>query len=63
LPPLPEACRKDVGIVIPKKGEKWRAVQLRWEIVAENENDVKKMCADLYEGSAARLAATPPSLP
>lgn len=58
LPDLPQACRDAIGIVIPKEREKWRGVQLRWEVVRENENEIKAACAAFYDELRAKYAAT-----
>jgi hypothetical protein len=63
LTPQPEACRDEMPLVRPKQDEKWRSVQLRWEVVRKNENDTKKLCWELREADAKRLAPAPGSLP
>lgn len=55
LPDLPQACRDAIGIVLPHEGEKWRAVQLRWEVVRANENEIKMACVAFYDDLRARL--------
>ena len=35
LPALPPRCHEDMPRVAPRAGEKWRAVQGRWQIVAD----------------------------
>ncbi|ASY62548.1 hypothetical protein SJ05684_c10910 [Sinorhizobium sojae CCBAU 05684] len=56
LPDLPQACRDATGVVNPKEGEKWRGVQLRWQVVRENENEIKTACAEFYDQLRQRLA-------
>lgn len=57
LPELPPVCREELERVIPKSGEKWRGVQHRWEVVRQNENDIKMACVGFYEDLRARYAA------
>lgn len=49
LPPLPDACRENMDRVIPKPGEKWRWVQKRWEIAADQSDSRKDGCAAFYD--------------
>ena len=59
LPDLPDACREAMGIVQPKEGEKWRAVQLRWEIIRSHQNERLAACAAFYDDIRARYAQSP----
>ncbi|SCM80020.1 conserved hypothetical protein [uncultured Pleomorphomonas sp.] len=45
--------------VVPKPGEKWRAVQGRWEIVADNEDRRAQDCAAFYDDVRAGLSVAP----
>lgn len=56
LPDLPAACREAMGIVQPKEGEKWRAVQLRWQVVRSHQNDRLAACSAFYDQLRDRLA-------
>lgn len=56
LPSLPEPCRQAMGLVQPNEGEKWRAVQLRWEALRTNENAIKAACAGFYDDIRSRMA-------
>ena len=52
LPDLPAECRERMARVVPKEGEKWRWVQKRWEIVADNEDRRGERCAAFYDDVA-----------
>ena len=49
LPALPARCRDKMPRVTPRTGEKWRAVQERWEIVADGEDRRVRDCAAFYD--------------
>lgn len=49
LPALPARCRDKMQRVTPKAGEKWRAVQKRWEIVADSEDRRVSGCVAFYD--------------
>ena len=49
LPPLPARCRDKMPRVVPKAGEKWRAVQGRWQIVADGVDRRTADCAAFYD--------------
>ncbi|WAC26448.1 hypothetical protein [Ancylobacter sp. SL191] len=53
LPALPAECRERMPRVVPKAGEKWRWVQTRWEIVADNRDALTARCAAFYDDVAA----------
>ena len=55
LPDLPDTCRELMGLVEPREGEKWRAVQLRWEAVRINQNDRTAACTAFYDDLKTRL--------
>ncbi|MFA1621237.1 hypothetical protein ACDY96_00035 [Rhizobium mongolense] len=44
-PPLPEACIAHVERVKPKVGEKFRWIQNRWEVTADNRDRKADDCA------------------
>ena len=48
LPDLPDFCDSLVYGVIPKVGENWRWVNLRWEVVLENINKERAACGVWY---------------
>lgn len=49
LPELPARCREDMPRVAPRAGEKWRAVQGRWQIVADGVDRRTADCAAFYD--------------
>lgn len=49
LPGLPARCRDKMPRVTPGAGEKWRAAQRRWEIVADGEDRRVRDCAAFYD--------------
>jgi len=53
LPTLPDKCREHMGRVVPQAGEKWRWVQSRWGIVADQSDTKTDMCATFYDGVKA----------
>ena len=61
LPALPPRCREDMPRVAPRAGEKWRAVQGRWQIVADGVDRRTADCAAFYDDVQSGLAATPQS--
>lgn len=56
LPELPQPCRNEMDLVVPRENEKWRHVQIRWEVVRGNENEIKAACATFYDNLRTRLA-------
>ncbi|WP_245427700.1 hypothetical protein [Pleomorphomonas carboxyditropha] len=64
LPALPARCRDNMPRVTPKAGEKWRAVQGRWQIVADGVDRRTADCAAFYDDVRAGIgAAEPLSIP
>lgn len=65
LPEYPKRCRDKMPRVIPKVGEKWRAVQERWEITADNVDKRTADCAAFYGDVKAGMdrAVIPPAVP
>jgi len=61
LPALPARCRDTMPRVTPKAGEKWRAVQGRWQIVADGEDRRTQDCAAFYDDVKAGLSVPTPS--
>lgn len=61
LPPLPTRCRGAMPRVTPRAGEKWRAVQGRWQIVADGEDRRTADCAAFYDDVKAGFSASAPS--
>ncbi|KAA3527036.1 hypothetical protein GOZ96_04660 [Agrobacterium vitis] len=55
LPSLPEACTALVERVYPKLGEKVRWTQKRWEITAENRDQLAKDCGSWWEEYRTRV--------
>lgn len=55
LPEFPDRCREKMPRVYPQQGEKWRAVQGRWEITADNEDRRTAGCAEFYDDVKAGL--------
>jgi hypothetical protein len=60
-PPMPEACTAHVVRVIPKVGEKFRWINQRWEVTADNRDrqaddcrawDRDRMAGNVTEGVA-----------
>lgn len=49
LPDLPVRCRDRMPRVTPQVGEKWRAVQGRWQIIADGEDRRVSDCAAFYD--------------
>jgi len=49
LPGLPSRCRDKMPRVTPSAGEKWRAVQGRWQVVADGEDRRTHDCAAFYD--------------
>lgn len=49
LPALPARCREPTPRVAPRAGEKWRAVQGRWQIVADGVDRRAADCAAFYD--------------
>lgn len=60
LPALPARCRDKMPRVMPRAGEKWRAVQGRWNIVADGEDRRTADCAAFYDDVRAGLGAAQP---
>lgn len=56
MPALPVRCRNKMPRVTPKAGEKWRAVQRRWEIVADAADRQTADCAAFYDDLKAGLS-------
>lgn len=58
FPPLPEACTAHVQRVKPKVGEKFRWIQNRWEVTADNRDrqadDCKAWGRDMQTRYGAR---------
>ncbi|MDK4720153.1 hypothetical protein PH552_12440 [Rhizobium sp. CNPSo 3968] len=44
-PPMPAACTAHVERVIPKVGEKFRWINQRWEVTADNRDRLADDCA------------------
>jgi len=64
LPGLPSRCRDKMPRVTPRAGEKWRAVQGRWEIAADGEDRRTRDCAAFYDDVKGGFArAAPPVSP
>ena len=63
LPALPARCRDDMPRVAPRAGEKWRAVQGRWQIVADGVDRRTADCAAFYDDVRSGLSTSTPSLP
>lgn len=63
LPALPPRCRELMPRVTPRTGEKWRAVQGRWQIVADSVDRRTSDCAAFYDDVRSGFAASSPSLP
>ncbi|WP_405030720.1 hypothetical protein [Pleomorphomonas sp. JP5] len=59
LPALPARCREDMPRVVPRVGEKWRAVQGRWQIVADGVDRRTADCAAFYDD--VRIGFSTPS--
>lgn len=57
LPDLPARCRDKMPRVTPQPGEKWRAVQGRWMIVADNEDQRTADCAAFYDEVATGIGS------
>lgn len=53
----PAYCDEQTPKVIPKINEKWRWVQYRWEVVAENEDKRKAWCAEFYKAQQNHAAS------
>lgn len=60
LPVLPARCRDKMPRVIPRAGEKWRAVQGRWNIAADGEDRRMGDCAAFYDDVRTGLGAAEP---
>lgn len=60
LPALPGRCRDKMPRVTPKAGEKWRAVQGRWQIIADGEDHRARDCAAFYDDVKAGLSTAAP---
>lgn len=52
-------CRDKMPRVSPQPGEKWRSVQGRWEIVADNQDRRTADCAAFYDEVKAGMATAP----
>ena len=63
LPALPARCRDDMPRVVPRAGEKWRAVQGRWQIVADGVDRRTADCAAFYDDVRSGFPAPSPALP
>ena len=63
LPALPPRCREDMPRVAPRAGEKWRAVQGRWQIVADGVDRRTADCAAFYDDVRSGFPVPSPSLP
>ncbi|MCM5554008.1 hypothetical protein [Pleomorphomonas sp. NRK KF1] len=63
LPALPPRCREPMPRVTPRAGEKWRAVQGRWQIVADGVDRRTADCAAFYDDVRAGLSTPSPSTP
>ncbi|PKR87427.1 hypothetical protein CXZ10_20445 [Pleomorphomonas diazotrophica] len=61
LPALPARCRDAMPRVTPRAGEKWRAVQGRWQIVADGVDRRTADCAAFYDEVKAGLSTPVPS--
>jgi co-chaperonin GroES (HSP10) len=55
LPDLPAECRKHIGRVIPKSGEKVRWTQKRWEYSADVADRQIDDCAAFYDDTKNRF--------
>ena len=63
LPALPPRCREDMSRVAPRAGEKWRAVQGRWQIVADGVDRRTADCAAFYDDVRSGFPVPSLSLP
>lgn len=57
-PPMPAACMAHVERVIPKVGEKFRWINQRWEVTADNRDRQADDCAAWDRDRMAGNAAT-----
>ncbi|WP_246734954.1 hypothetical protein [Rhizobium leguminosarum] len=55
LAPLPDDCRKHMGRVVPKAGEKVRWTQKRWEYSADAVDRQIDGCAEFYDTQRSRM--------
>lgn len=55
LAPLPDDCRKHMGRVAPKVGEKARWTQKRWEFMADAADRQTDGCAEFYDDQRSRI--------
>lgn len=55
LAPLPDDCRKHMGRVVPKVGEKVRWTQKRWEYSADAGDRQIDDCAEFYDAQRSRM--------
>ena len=56
LPPWPDYCREPMPRVIPKLHEPVWGTQMRWQVVADNENKRILWCAEHYDGIVSSIA-------
>jgi hypothetical protein len=45
LPPMPDACTAHVARIVPRVGEKFRWINQRWEVTADNRDRQADDCA------------------
>lgn len=57
LPDLPVECRAKMPRAYPSVKEKPRNTQLRWEFIADGEDNKNDRCAGFYDAVKSRLGA------